>query len=70
MRSTILIHVINPKAIGILRELEELRLINILKEDIPAKTRLSKKHKGVFSIEDAKSFNLHTQKMRKEWGEI
>ena len=29
--------------------------------------RLSEKYKGVFSKEDAKSFNKHTQQMRKEW---
>ncbi len=29
--------------------------------------RLSDKYRGVFSKEDAKSFNDHTQQMRKEW---
>ena len=28
---------------------------------------LSDKYRGVFSEEDAKSFNAHTQQMRKEW---
>lgn len=31
------------------------------------KKRLSDKYKGVFSKEDAKSFNAHTKEMRKEW---
>ena len=29
--------------------------------------KLSDKYRGVFSEEDAKSFNEHTQQMRKEW---
>jgi hypothetical protein len=29
--------------------------------------KLSDKYRGVFSKEDAKSFNDHTQQMRKEW---
>ncbi len=29
--------------------------------------KLSDKYRGVFTKEDAKSFNEHTQQMRKEW---
>lgn len=29
--------------------------------------KLSDKYRGVFSKDDAKSFNEHTQQMRKEW---
>ncbi len=29
--------------------------------------KISDKYKGAFSKEDAKSFNDHTQQMRKEW---
>jgi hypothetical protein len=29
--------------------------------------KLSEKYRGVFTKEDAKSFNEHTQQMRKEW---
>ena len=32
--------------------------------------KLSDKYRGVFSKEDAKSFNDHTQQMRKEWDSI
>ena len=68
MRNTILIQLTNPKARGILRELEELHLIKILKEDIVvARMKLSDKYRGAFSKEDAQSFDLHTQTMRKEW---
>ncbi len=33
----------------------------------PKKIKLSDKYRGVFSKEDAKSFNEHSQQMRKEW---
>lgn len=68
MENTILIQVTNQKALRLLHELEELHLIKVLKENLaPVKTRLSDKYKGVFSKEDAKSFDEHTQAMRKEW---
>ena len=63
-----LIQVTNQKAIGLIHKLEELQLIKVLKENfVPTKTKLSDKYRGVFTKEDAKSFNEHTQQMRKEW---
>lgn len=71
MDNTMLIQVTNQKAFGLLHELEELNLIKVLKENIaPVKTKLSDKYKSVFSKEDAKSFNDHTQQMCKEWDNI
>ena len=68
MESTMLIQLTNEKAIGLLHELEELHLIKVLKENIvPSATKLSDKYRGVFTEEDARSFNEHTQTMRKEW---
>ena len=68
MNKTILIQLTNQKALRLLHELEELHLIKVVKEDVmPAKARLSDKYKGVFSKEDARSFDEHTQTMRKEW---
>jgi len=71
MDKTMLIQVTNPKALKLLYELEELHLIKVLKENLAAvKTKLSDKYKGVFSEEDAKSFNEHTQTMHGEWDNI
>lgn len=68
MDNTILIQVTNHKALQLLRDLEALHLIKVLKNNFsPTKTKLSDKYKGVFSKEDAKSFDEHTQTMRKEW---
>lgn len=66
-----LIQLTNKKAIRLLHDMEELDLIKVLKVNIvTAKTRLSEKYRGVFSKEDAKSFNEHNQTMRGEWDNI
>ena len=63
-----LIKITNKKAIGLLHELEELNLIEVLKENFASeKPKLCEKYKGVFTKDDAKSFNAHTQNMRGEW---
>jgi hypothetical protein len=52
---------------------QELELILFKKQEglVPEKkinpVKLSDKYRGVFSKEDSKSFNDHTQNMRKEW---
>lgn len=67
MENTILIQITNEKAMKLLYELQELNLIKVLKENFkPSDTKISKKYRGVFSSEDAKSFNEHTQTMRNE----
>jgi len=63
-----LIQVTNLKAVRLLHELEELHLIKVIKGNLaPVKPKLSDKYKGVFSKEDAKSFNDHIHTMRTEW---
>jgi len=71
MDNTLLIQVTNQKALRLLLELEKLHLIRVIKDNItPSKTNISEKYKGVFSKEDAKSFDAHTHKMRNEWDNI
>ena len=54
-----------------MHELEELKLIKVLQENFtPSKTKLSEKYNGVFSKEDAKCYNEHTQQTREEWDAI
>ena len=51
--------------------MEELHLIKIVNENsTQVKTKLSDKYKGVFSEDDAKSFDEHTRIMREEWNSI
>jgi hypothetical protein len=67
MEETILIQLTNKKAAKLIHDLEELNLIKILKENINgAPIKLSDKYRGVFSKEDAKSFNEHAQTLPKE----
>lgn len=52
---------------------EELEVIvfkkqeGLVTEKKNSQIKLSDKYRGVFTKEDAKSFNDHTQQMRKEW---
>ena len=65
---TLLVEINDQKALHLLQELEGLNVLRIVKENVPeAKTKRSDKYRGVFSKEDAISFNQHTQSMRKEW---
>jgi hypothetical protein len=53
MDNTMLIQLTNQKALRLLHELEELRLIKVLKENIePVKTKLSDKYKGFITKEE------------------
>lgn len=65
-RITIVIN--NKKAKKLLLGMEELDLIEIIegKKNIPAK-KVSEKYRNVFSTKDAKSFDDHVKKIRKEW---
>ncbi len=68
MENTMLIQVTNSKVIKLLHDLEDLNLIKVIKQNFNSpKTKLSDKFRGVFTKEDAKSFNDHTEQMRKEW---
>ncbi|MBE8713923.1 hypothetical protein [Sphingobacterium hungaricum] len=71
MENTILIEITNQKALGILHELEELKLIKVLKRNTnPAKTKLSDKYRGSISKELAEELNEHIKQMRNEWNNI
>ena len=63
---TVLIQINNSKAYKLLEDLEDLQILKVLNKSIVPQQKLSEKYKGVFSKEDAKSFNNHTQTMRKE----
>ncbi len=71
MENTMLIQLTNQKAAGLIRELEELHLIKVLKENIePIQTKLSDKYKGSISKEEGKQLNDHINQMRSEWNSI
>ena len=71
MDNTMLIQLTNRKAVGLLRELEELHLIKVLKENIePVQTKLSYKYKGFITREEGQQLNDHINQMRSEWNSI
>ncbi len=68
MDNTMLIQLTNRKALGILHELEELKLIKVLKDNIePTRVKLSEKYKGFISKEEGRQLNNHIKQMRGEW---
>ena len=71
MDNTLLIQITNQKALGLLRELEELDLIKVLKGNKKApKTKLSDKYRGIITKEQGKDLNEHVRQMRNEWNSI
>ncbi len=65
---TVLVEINDQKALHLLEELEGLNVLKIIKDKVTEpKTKLSDKYKGVFTKDDADSFNQHTQNSRKEW---
>jgi hypothetical protein len=71
MENTVLIELTNQKAMGILHELEELRIIKVLQQNsAPKNPGVAKRYRGVFSKEDAADFNRHSQTLRDEWNNI
>ena len=68
---TYTIEISNPKAFTLLKELEDLELLRIVKENVlEKKIKLSEKYKNVFTKEDATKFENHTKLSRKEWDSI
>jgi hypothetical protein len=71
MNNTMLIQLTNQKAAGLLRELEELHLIKVLKVNMPpAKVKLSDKYKGIITREQGQNLKEHIKQMRSEWNSI
>lgn len=67
---TVLVQINNNKAYKLLQDLEELHIIKVLKKSVKSQLKLSKKYKNVFSQEDAKNFDEHTQTIRNGWNII
>ena len=66
-----LIQPANEKAVELLRQLEELHLIKVLKKDIlSAPAKLSEKYKGILNKEEGQKLNEHIKQMRSEWNNI
>lgn len=68
MENTLLIQLTNQKAAGIIRELEELKLIKVLKKNIkPSKVKLSQKYKGAMQKQPLDIVNDQLNELRSSW---
>ncbi|MEP7321589.1 MAG: hypothetical protein ABI761_06705 [Saprospiraceae bacterium] len=71
MDNTLLIQIINQKAVGLLHELEELHLIKVLKQNnATTKLKLSDKYKGIISKAEGQKLNEHIHQTRSKWNSI
>ena len=71
MEHTMLIELTNQKAVGLLRELEELSLIRVLEDNTSvAKKNLSKKYRGILSKQEGEDLNDHIRQIRSEWNDM
>jgi hypothetical protein len=66
---TVIVQITNNKALKLLKELEDLHLIKMLKRDVPAKEKLSDKFGGKLNLSDEeyKNFQEHISRSRNEW---
>jgi hypothetical protein len=64
---TLVIQLTNQKALKLLLDLEELRLIRVLKKNIQSEEKLSDKYAGKLSADIGEQLNQHLQQSRNEW---
>ncbi|MGI8636951.1 MAG: hypothetical protein ACR2KZ_16275 [Segetibacter sp.] len=64
---TMLIELTNQKAAKLLRKLEELRLIKVLKTNVDEKEKLSEKYAGKIPGDVADALQTYVTKSRNEW---
>ena len=65
---TLRIQILNPKVMGLIRELEKLELITVIKETNQPTQRLSDKYIGKLPVEIANDMQEFVKKGRTEWG--
>lgn len=64
---TLLIEVINQNAYNLLKELEKLHLIKVIKNTSAPAIKLSDKFAGKLPAADAEKLQEHIKQSRKEW---
>jgi hypothetical protein len=61
------IQITNNKAYKLLKDLEELKIIKVLKSNVSSKQKLSEKYAGKMSSDVADNLQKHVKEIRKEW---
>jgi Ni,Fe-hydrogenase maturation factor len=64
---TILIQITSSKTLKLLEDLEELKLLRVLKKKVQPEVELSKKYAGKLSPEVGEELKKSIEKSRKEW---
>lgn len=64
---TLIIQVTNHKALQLLQNLEELRLIRVLKKNVNSDQKLSEKYAGKLSSDTADQLQQYIAESREEW---
>jgi len=64
---TILIQLTSPKILKLLKELEELNLLQVISNEKSEDTLLSEKYAGKLSLDIAEKLQNHIQTSRNEW---
>jgi len=70
MERTLIIRLNHSKALRLLHQLEELDLIQVIKQDQKAENAdFTSKYKGIISKEEGEALKNHTEQMRSEWND-
>jgi hypothetical protein len=66
---TLLIEVLKPKGLSIIKDLESLDIIKVLKREQPKEKEkeISKMFRGRISAEEGEKLNEYIKKSREEW---
>lgn len=64
---TILVQINDSKAYRILRDLEDLKIIRVLKTDRSSSRKLSERYAGSLSVETTDKLNAYLNASRDEW---
>jgi hypothetical protein len=67
---TVLVQIMNRKALKLLQDLEELNLIKVLQKSPEFPVKLSEKYAGKLSSQVADELNTHITQSRNEWPNI
>lgn len=70
MENTILITLKTVKARNLIRDLEDLNIIEVIKENIVIKSKMSDRFKGLLTKNQGEDLKKHIDQSRQEWSNI
>lgn len=70
MENTILITLKTVKARNLIRDLEDLNIIEVIKENIVMKSKMSDRFKGLLTKTEGEDLKKHIDQSRNKWNNI